>query len=95
MTNVMISISPSSTFLTYEVIFQFHLHMVYIHRSLFDMQELADIRSVFVSRQSTDKQVDVTRVSTVLFTGSSPQILWSLQRSFLLIQSFIGPHAVC
>jgi hypothetical protein len=28
-------------FLTYVVIFQLHLHMVYIHRSLFDMQELA------------------------------------------------------
>jgi hypothetical protein len=41
MTNGMISIYPSSTFLTYVVIFQLHLHMVYIYRSLFDMQELA------------------------------------------------------
>jgi hypothetical protein len=41
MTNGMILISPSSTSLTYVVIFQLHLHMVYIYRSLFDMQELA------------------------------------------------------
>jgi hypothetical protein len=27
-------------------------------------------------------------------TGSFPQILWSLQRSYLLIQPFFGPHAV-
>jgi hypothetical protein len=41
MTNAMISISLSSTPLTYVVIFQLHLHIVYIYRSLFDMQELA------------------------------------------------------
>jgi hypothetical protein len=33
-------------------------------------------------------------VSTVSFTGSFPQILWSLQRSYLPIQPFFGPHAV-
>jgi hypothetical protein len=36
-----ISISPSSTSPTYVVIFQLHLHMAYIYRSLFDVQELA------------------------------------------------------
>jgi hypothetical protein len=53
-----------------------------------------DIGSVFSSRQSTDKQVDVAEVSTVSFTGSFPQILWSLQPSYLPIQPFFGPHAV-
>jgi hypothetical protein len=38
--------------------------------------------------------VDVTGVSTVSFTGSYPQILWSLQRSYLPTQPFFGPHAV-
>jgi hypothetical protein len=47
MTNGMISISPLSTFLTYIVIFQLHLHMVYIYRSLFDMQELARLTISF------------------------------------------------
>jgi hypothetical protein len=41
-------------------------------------KSLLDIQSVFSSRQSTDKQVDVTGVSTVSFTGSFPQILWIL-----------------
>jgi hypothetical protein len=72
MTNGMISISPSSTFLTYVAIFQFHLYMVFIFRSWLGMQELV--------QHKTDKQVDVTVwVSTVSFTGSLPQILWSLQ----------------
>jgi hypothetical protein len=57
-------------------------------------KSLLDIRSVFVSMQSTDKQVEVKGVSTVSFTGSFPQILWSLQRSYLLIQPFFGPHTV-
>jgi hypothetical protein len=48
----------------------------------------------FSSRQSTDKQVDVTKVSNVSLTGSFPQILWSLQQSYLPIQPFFGPHAV-
>jgi hypothetical protein len=41
--NGMISISPSSISLTYMyvAISLLHLHMVYIYRSLFDMQELA------------------------------------------------------
>jgi hypothetical protein len=51
-------------------------------------------QSVFSSRQSTDKQVDVTGVSTVSFTGSFLQILWSLQRSHLPIQLVFGPHVV-
>jgi hypothetical protein len=41
MTNGIISISPSSTSLTYVILFQLHLHMVYLYRNLFDMQELA------------------------------------------------------
>jgi hypothetical protein len=41
MTNGMISISPLSTSFTYVVIFQLQLHMVYIFRNLFHMQELA------------------------------------------------------
>jgi hypothetical protein len=36
----------------------------------------------FDSKQSTDKQVDVTGVSTVSFTGSFLQILRSMQQSF-------------
>jgi hypothetical protein len=35
---------------------------------------LLDIRSVFSSRQSIDRQVDVTGVSTVSFTGNFPQL---------------------
>jgi hypothetical protein len=51
-------ISPSSTFLTYvHVIFQLHLHMVYIYIAAYSIcKSLLDIRSVFGSRQSTDKQ---------------------------------------
>jgi hypothetical protein len=40
-------------------------------KSLFDIY----IWSIFNSRQSTDKQVNITRVSTVSFTGNFPQIL--------------------
>jgi hypothetical protein len=53
-----------------------------------------DIRSVFSSRQSTDKQVDVTGVSTISFAGSFPQISRSLQWSYLPIQPFVRSHAV-
>jgi hypothetical protein len=66
------------------------------YRSLFDMQELLrqTISLLFSSRLYTDKQVDVTGISTVSFTGSFPQILWSLQQFYLPIQPFFGPHAV-
>jgi hypothetical protein len=40
MTKEMISISQSSTSLTYVVIFQLHLHMVFISRSWFGLLEL-------------------------------------------------------
>jgi hypothetical protein len=44
-------------------------------------KSLLKVRSIFISRlisrQSSDKQVDVTKVSTVSFTGNFPQILWS------------------
>jgi hypothetical protein len=63
---------------------------VCVYHSLFAMQE----QSVFTSRQSIDKEVDVTRVSNVLLTGRFPQILWSLQRSYLPIQPFFGPYVV-
>jgi hypothetical protein len=87
------TISPSSTFLTYMfvAIFEFHLHRMLISRSWFRMQySLFDIRSSFDSRQSADKQVNVTGVSTVWFTGSLPQIL----RSSLTLQPFATPNAV-
>jgi hypothetical protein len=53
-------------------------------------KSLFDIRSVFSSRQSTDKQVDGRGVSTVSFTGSFLHIL----RSNLPIQSSFGSNAV-
>jgi hypothetical protein len=92
MTNGTISISPSSTFLTYVAVFQFHLHIMFTVDSV--CKRLFDIRSVFNSRQSADKQVDATGVSMVSFTDSSQQILRSLQRSSLPIQPFVGLHAV-
>jgi hypothetical protein len=57
-------------------------------------KSLFDVRSVFSSMQCIDRLVDVTGVSTVSFTGSFPQMLWSLQRSYLPIQPFFRPHAV-
>jgi hypothetical protein len=38
-------------------------------------KSLFEIRSVFDSRQSTDKQVDDTGVSTVSFTGNLSEIV--------------------
>ena len=50
-------------FLTYVVVFQHHLRMVYIYLVADSVcKSLFDIRSVFSSRQSNDKQVDVTGV---------------------------------
>jgi hypothetical protein len=57
-------------------------------------KSLFDIRSVFDSRQSTDKQDDITGISTVSFTGSFPQILQSLQRPSLPIQPSFRPKIV-
>jgi hypothetical protein len=37
------------------------------------------IRSVFESKQTTDRQVDVTVISTVSFDVSVSQVLWPLQ----------------
>jgi hypothetical protein len=57
-----------------------HAYGVYISRVADSVcKSLFDIRSVFGSRQSTDKQVGVTGVSTVSFAASFPQILWALQ----------------
>jgi hypothetical protein len=58
-------------------------------------KSLFDIRSVFNSRQSADKQVYVTGFSTVSFSASFPQILRSLQRSSLQIQPSIRPNVWC
>jgi hypothetical protein len=66
----------------------------YIYRIWFGIQNLFDIRSDFSSKHSTDKQIDVAGVSRVSFTGSFPQILWSLQQSYLPIRPFVGPHGM-
>jgi hypothetical protein len=66
MTNEMISISPSPHFLNYVAIFHLHLQMVFISRIWFGIQELFDVRTVFVyPRQSTDEQVNVKGASIV------------------------------
>jgi hypothetical protein len=96
MTNGIISISPLSIFLTYIAIFQFfiYLHMMLISRSWFGMQELVRHMICFLnSGQSTDNQVNIM-ISTVLFTGSFPQNLRSLQRSSLPVQLSFRPNAV-
>jgi hypothetical protein len=66
MTNEVILIFPLSTSLTYVAVFLDHLHIVFILCSRFDMVEPV-LRSVFRSRQTTDTQVDDTRVYTVSF----------------------------
>jgi hypothetical protein len=53
-------------------------------------KSLLDIRSVFISRQSTD----FTEVSTVSFTGCFQQMSWPCQRSYLPIQPFFRTHAI-
>jgi hypothetical protein len=94
MTKGMISISPSLTSLTYVVIFQLHLCMMYIHRSLFDMLELVR-HTISFQFEAVYWQISWCQgVSTVSFTGNIPQYLWSLQRSYLPIQPFFGPHTV-
>jgi hypothetical protein len=59
-----------------------------------DFEGFPPRRHVFDWRQSTDKQDDVTGVSTVSFTGSFPQILRSLQRSSLCIQPSLNQNAI-
>jgi hypothetical protein len=54
------------------------------------MRELVQHTIIFYSSQTTDKQVGVTEVSTVSFTGYFPQILRLLQRSSLPIQLPLG-----
>jgi hypothetical protein len=71
MTNKMISISPSSTFHTYIARFHLHLHMVFFI-------QYARACSTYDQVLIHDKQVDVTGVSSVSFTGSFQQILRSL-----------------
>jgi hypothetical protein len=83
-TNGMFSISPSSTFLTSIAIFHFHCILCLYLADDFICKSLFDIRSVFQS--SIDKQVDVTRVSTVSFTDN-------FLRSNLLIQPSSRPNA--
>jgi hypothetical protein len=77
------------TFLPYVTVFHHHLHMVFISRSWFDIQVLVRHIISFNKRQSTKKQVDVTRVCTVSFKGSFPHILRSLQISSMSIQPSI------
>jgi hypothetical protein len=52
------------------------------------------IQSSFSSRQCTDKQVDITVVSTASFTGKFPQTLCSLQQYYLPTQPSFGLHAL-
>jgi hypothetical protein len=68
--------------------------MVFISRSWFDMQELVRQTISFNSRQSTDKQIGVTGVSSVSFSGSFPQILRSLQLPSLPIQPSFWPNGI-
>jgi hypothetical protein len=79
----------SVNFPTYVAIFHLHSYFAVdlVYKSMFD------IRSVFNSRQSTDKQIDVTRVSTVSFVDIFLQILRSSQRSNLQIQSSLVSNA--
>jgi hypothetical protein len=94
MTNGTISVFPSSTVLTYVAIFQFQYWCSYITADSI-CNNLFDIRSVcFNLRQSADKEVDVTRVSTVSLIGSFLQIVQSLQQFSLPIQPSIRPNAV-
>jgi hypothetical protein len=57
-------------------------------------KSLFDIQSIFKSRRSTGKQIDVAGVSTVSFTVSFPQMLQSLQRSNLPTEPFFKSYAV-
>jgi hypothetical protein len=86
----------SSTVLTYVAIFQYHLHILCSYITADSVcNSIFDIRLVcFNSRQFADKEVDVTRVSTVSLTDSFPQIVRSLQRFNLPVQHSIRPNAV-
>jgi hypothetical protein len=64
--------------------------MFHVTRFSIDWNILGDCVN---SRQSTDKQLDVTGVSTVSFTGSCPQMLRSLPRSSLPIQPLFQSNA--
>jgi hypothetical protein len=80
LTNGMISIFQSSIFLVYvAILFLHHLHIWYLYFTV-DLicRGLFHIQSVFNSKQSTENQADVMRVSTVSFTDSFLQILPSL-----------------
>jgi hypothetical protein len=66
---------------------------VYISQQTLHVRACSKVVSVFSWKQSTDEQVDVKGVSTVLFTDSFSKVLRSLQQSYLPIQSFFGPNA--
>jgi hypothetical protein len=51
-------------------------------------------RTSFSSKHSTNKQFDITRVSTISFAGSFLQALWLLQRYCLPIWLFFGTNTV-
>jgi hypothetical protein len=60
--------------------------MVYIYIAAYSIyKSLLDIRSVFSSRQSTDKQVDVTGVSTVCLQAA-------LRKSYGRYNDLICPY---
>jgi hypothetical protein len=70
MTSGMISISQSSTSLTYVVIVQLHLHMVYFYRSLFDMQETYDqflVRSSLLTNKLMSQGFQLSRLQATIF----------------------------
>jgi hypothetical protein len=89
MTNGMISIPPSSTFLTNVMIhvFQLQLCMVYTSWSWFGMQEL--YRGSLLRNK-----LMVQGFPTVSFADSFPQILWWVQRFHLPIQHVCGQRAL-
>jgi hypothetical protein len=88
MTNEMISISPSPTSLTYVGIFQLLLRMVCVYIAAYSLcKSLLDMRSVFSSRQSTDKQVNVTGVSSF-----NCLVYRQLSANFMVVTTILFTH---
>jgi hypothetical protein len=91
MTNRMISISPSSTFLFYIAISP--AYGVYISQ-LIRYTRACSTYDEFLIEAVCWQNVDATKISAVSFTSSFPNILWSLRRSSLPIQPSFRPNAV-
>jgi hypothetical protein len=66
----------------------------YIYRSLFDMQELARHTISFKFKAIYWQISWCRRGFNCIVYRQLPQFLWSIQRSYLPIQHFFGPHAV-